>query len=149
MLLTKHGFCHKKPYQSLSSIKITPHPYLKTATCNNMPQNATSSIKASGARLSSREEQLQTLQPLHPAFCPLQRRSQKSKAAPSHQLWLALASTETPPTPVQQPCYPDVRASMHLGNKVISQICWFVLGFSLVMNCCGALPRKTLHHLAT
>lgn len=47
---------------------------------------------------------------------------------PPHQLWLALASTETAPTPVQQPSHPDVRASMSLGNEVVGHIayfCWF------------------------
>lgn len=56
MALTKHSSCREKPYQSLSSTKIAPHPHLKTATCNEVPQNATSSIKASGMWLSSWQE---------------------------------------------------------------------------------------------
>lgn len=106
---------HKKPYQSPSSTKITPRPHLKRKTCNKVPQNAMSSIKASGIRLSSWWEQFRTPRPLRPVLCPLRWRPQKSKSAPSHLLWL------------------QKKQLQHQGSNLITQM-WWVPWIAVVLS---------------
>lgn len=113
--VNKTQHLHKKLYQSPSSTKITPRPHLKRKTCNKVPQNATSSIKASGIWLSGWWEQFWTPWHLHPALCPLRWRYQKSKAAP-----VPPSSTEIAATSMQQPHHPDVRVwPMRLAAKLV------------------------------
>lgn len=79
--------CHHELYPSLSPAKITPRPWLKTATCNKMPRNATYSIKASGMWLSSWAGAVLGTAAPPPCLVSSSGDVQRATLPTPHQLW--------------------------------------------------------------
>lgn len=136
MLLTKHSVCCRRPYQSLSSAKITPRPHPKPATRNQVPLNATSFITASGSWLSSWQEQSQTPQPHGTASVAEGTEEQSHSCCPLRLAPADTSNTGTASSLVIHTCgslwIQVVRWSAELTD-------WLLF---LIVNCFGALPMN-------